>query len=85
MKHDYLFHNYIFTAMDITKEAEDILKDNKSSIIGGMTESEIAAFDLGVKNITNIIDALIECDENYIIPIIEHETEEILLNDLFDL
>lgn len=74
--------NYIFTVMDIVDVATSILNENKETITSEMTPGELAAYELGITNAMDLIDQIIENEDNYIIPMIEHETEEIFAEEL---
>lgn len=75
---------HIVTVMDLVEVAASILNENRESITSVMTPGELAAYDLGVKNATDLIDQIIENEENYIIPIIGRDSEEVFVEELLN-
>lgn len=54
----------LFSAMDVPKEVEGLLKKIETGVCKGMTESERKAYDFGVSTVLNLTRQLLEMDED---------------------
>lgn len=57
----------LFTIMNVYKEANQILEANEGVITEGMTDTELAAYRLGIVNMTSLLKSLLNDDENFVV------------------
>lgn len=75
----------MFIGMDISKEVERLLTNERDTIINGMNETEIKAYDYGTKVSLSLLSAIINTvEENEIVVNLKglKLQEEFLLADL---
>jgi hypothetical protein len=56
-----------FTIMNVYKEANKILEEYEGSITEGMTDTELAAYRLGITNMTSLLKSLLVHDETFVV------------------
>ena len=74
----------LFTGMNVINEARNLLEEFKAT--NGMTDSELAAYNMGVGNALNTVMALIEGDDHIVVHLKGHHyIEELDLDELIEI
>ena len=74
----------LFTGMDIVNEAHKLL--SRFTVTDGMTESELKAYEMGVKDALRAVQTLVEQDPNIVFHISGHDyMEEFDLDELIEI
>ena len=63
------YENLIFTAMDISSETKNMINDVTSLCTKGMTDTEKKAYEIGISNTINALNALLVNNEYPVIHI----------------
>ena len=74
----------LFTGMDVVNETHKLLGQN--NLTNGMTESELAAYTMGVNNALSAVEALFESDKHLVFHIKGYDViEEFDLDELIEI